>query len=285
MPVEDITETSKILTTRRPVLSRRNWIMIAAILLFLPPLSFLFQLTQDSNFCGTWCPRMFFVWREGMTLNRFMMGFVRNYMGVALVFGILISTFFMSRYWCSHICPIGGVTELGSKLVPEKLKINYSGVPAPYFRYGYLAVFLIAPAVGIGSLCCSYCNFATIPRFFGAAFSTADFAYFLRSAGLINLVLVMALGFFAKGGRAYCNLLCPIGALDAVSNRIGAKTKTRVRVDSHKCTACRQCEEACPTWAITVNTAAEIDHLSCIPCRECEQNCSAGAITYEKNKK
>jgi len=212
------------------------------------------------------------------------MGFFRSYMGVALVLGMLATTFFLGRYWCSHLCPIGGTTEVGSKLLPRFLKIDYSGVPASPVRYGYLSIYFLAPLIGIGSLCCRYCNFATIPRFFGAAFSQADMAYFLRTAGLINLALIVVLGFLAKGGRAYCNLLCPIGALDAVLNRLGLKFGKRVRVDVSKCNACGVCIEVCPTWAIDMKGKAKVDQLSCIPCRICEKTCPREAIGYGRIK-
>ncbi len=173
--------------------------------------------------------------------------------------------------------------ELGSHLVPKFLKINYSGIPAASFRYGYLAVFFLAPALGIGSLCCNYCNFATIPRLFGAAFSSADMAYFLRTAGLINLGLVVVLGFLAKGGRAYCNLLCPIGALDAISSRIGLKSGRRVTIEKSKCNGCKVCINVCPTWAMEiVENKASVDQLSCMPCRICEKICPKEAIGYGK---
>ncbi|HBH62692.1 MAG TPA: 4Fe-4S ferredoxin [Nitrospiraceae bacterium] len=263
----------------------RYWIIIGGILLLMPPLSLLFQFSQDSNFCGTWCPRMFFSWRKGMTGGEFIIGFARSYLGVALVFGVLISTFFLGRYWCSHMCPIGGSMEVGSKIVPDFLKINFSGVPSSPVRYGYLSVYLIAPAIGIGSLCCNYCNFATVPRIFGAAFSPADLSYFFRTAGLINLGLVVVLGFLAKGGRAYCNFLCPIGALDAVSNRLGLRFGKRVTVNDAKCNACGVCAKACPTWAIEIREKARIDQLSCMPCRECEKVCTKEAIRYGRFKK
>lgn len=260
----------------------RTWIILLGIILFLPPLSFLFQFTQDSSFCGSWCPRMFFVWRKGMTAEQFLMGFLRSYMGVVLVLGIVGSTFFLGRYWCSHLCPVGGTMEAGGKMVPKFLKIDFSKIPAAPFRYGYLAVFFIAPLIGIGSLCCNYCNFAVVPRMFGAAFSQADMAYFLRNAGLVNLGLVVVLGFMAKGGRGYCNLLCPIGALDALSNRLGVKSGKRVRVNESKCNGCGVCKDVCPTWSIAVDKKADIDQLSCMPCRICETSCSMGAIQYEK---
>lgn len=271
-------------TTKRDFLTRnRYWIMLLAAVLFLPPLSLFFQFTADNNFCGSWCPRMFFVWRKGMTGSEYLLGFLRSYMGVAVVFGILASTFFFGRYWCSHLCPIGGTMEGGSRILPKFLKINYSSVPAPSFRYGYLAVYFLASAVGIGSLCCNYCNFATVPRIVGAAFSPADMSYFFRTAGLINLGLVVGLGFVARGGRAYCNLLCPIGALDALFNRLGQRFGRRMSVDAGKCNGCAACSRVCPTWSIGMKEKkAAIDQLSCMPCRECEKVCAKEAISYGK---
>jgi ferredoxin-type protein NapH len=260
----------------------RIWIMSLSLLLFLPPLSLIFQLTADKGFCGTWCPRMFFVWRHGSSANAYFAGFLRSYMGVILVFGVLALTLFRGRYWCSHLCPVGGCMELGSRLVPRFLKIDFSAIPAPAFRYGYLSVYFLAAALGTGSLCCSYCNFAAIPRMFGAAFSPADLAYFLRTAGFINLGLVILLGFLAKGGRAYCNLICPLGALDSLANRIGRPFGKRYGVSAVKCDGCGACKDRCPVWAIEMMGKARINPFSCVPCGACLAACPHGAIRYGK---
>jgi ferredoxin-type protein NapH len=274
-------------TERKPLVRYRYAILAASAALFLPPLSFLFQLTGDERFCGTWCPRMFFVWRFGQTLGMYLFGYLRAYLGVALLVAVVVTTLFFGRHWCSHLCPIGGLMELGSRLIPRFLKINYSGVPAAPFRYGYLAVYLLAPAIGIGSLCCGYCNFGTVPRMLAAPFSGADAAFFLRTAGLISLGLVILLGFLAKDGRAYCNLLCPVGALDALSNALGAKLgRRRVSVASSACHGCGRCAKVCPLWAIREEGGkAKIDQLSCMPCRKCQTACPTGAIIYGKTSK
>lgn len=270
-------------STGRSFWSRhRTAILVAGMVLMLPPLAAVFQLTADVNFCGRWCPRMFFAWREGQTMGEFLMGFVRAYMGVALVVAILGTTIALGRHWCSHLCPVAGPLELGSRLVPSKLKLDFSGVPAPSFRYAYLLVYLIVPAIGIGSLCCNYCNFAAVPRLFAAPFSDGDLVYFLRFQGVVNLGLLLFLGIFAKGGRAYCNLLCPIGALDGLSNRMGDRIGRRIRIDPSRCTNCGDCAEVCPTWAIDTSDATTIDQLSCMPCRQCQDVCAAGAIYYGK---
>ena len=261
---------------------RRNLILVVGTVLFLPPLAAIVQLTGDVNFCGRWCPRMFFVWREGTTMAAFLMGFVRSYMGVALVVAILATTLAFGRYWCSHLCPVASPLELASSVVPSSFKLDFSKTPAPSFRYAYLSVYLIAPAIGIGSLCCNYCNFAAVPRLFAAPFSAGDLTYFLRFQGVVNLGLLLFLGVFAKGGRAYCNLLCPIGALDALSNRIGVKFGRRIRIDQTKCTNCGECSRVCPTWAIDTQGETTINQLSCMPCRLCQGVCQTEAIYYGK---
>lgn len=258
-------------------------ILVASAVLFLPPLSAVFQPSGDVGFCGTWCPRMFFAWRKGQSAADFLHGFARSWLGVALLVGMLAVTFLASRAWCSHVCPVGGAMELGSRLVPRRFTLDFSRIPAAPVRYGYLAVYLAAPALGIGSLCCNYCNFAAVPRLFGAAFSSADLAYFLRSAGLVNLGMVVVLGFLARGGRAYCNLLCPVGALDALANRLGMRFGRRVRIEPARCDACGACAGVCPTWAIEEEKGTmRIDPLACLPCRACESVCPTEAIDYAR---
>jgi len=262
---------------------RRTLIMFLSLILFLPPLAMLFQAASgDIDFCGTWCPRMFFAIRKGAGIGEIIGGIMRSWPGVALVVVVIGTTFFFGRYWCSHICPIGGAGELGSRLTPRKLKLDYSSIPAAPVRYGYLLVYLAAPLLGLGSLCCSYCNFAAVPSLFGAAFIQADMAYFLRAYGIINLALFLLLAVLARGGRAYCNFLCPVGALDALAARFGQRFGKRVRVSAERCTACGDCLHVCPTWAVSMDLKAHIDQLSCMPCGECEKACPEGAIRYGK---
>lgn len=270
--------------TKQGFMSRhRTLIMIVSLVLFLPPLAIIFQVTTgDGDFCGTWCPRMFYAIRKGAGMGEIIGGVMRAYMGVALVAAAIVSTFFLGRYWCSHFCPVGGAGELGSRLVPGMLKIDYASIPAAPVRYGYMGVYLAAPLLGLGSLCCNYCNFAAVPRLFGAAFVQADMAYFFRAYGVINLALFLLLAVAAKGGRAYCNFLCPVGALDAISSRMGMKFGRRVTVVEHRCNSCGKCTDICPTWAISMGGTARIDQLSCMPCRQCEKTCPEGAIRYGK---
>jgi Ni,Fe-hydrogenase III small subunit/Pyruvate/2-oxoacid:ferredoxin oxidoreductase delta subunit len=52
-------------------------------------------------------------------------------------------------------------------------------------------------------------------------------------------------------------------------------------VDSSECPdGCRECADACPTDAITVNGAVRIDLGRCLFCNDCTEACPEGAIAY-----
>ena len=252
----------------------RTLFLILGILLFLPPLSLIPQFFGAANFCGTWCPRMF------LKLSPPGRIFASTYMGVALTTALIAVTFWRGRYWCSHLCPIGAVTELGNRAVPARARLNFRWVHAPSLRYGYFAVFLLAPALGIGSLCCNVCNFSVIPKLFAAPFEPASRAYFLTTMGGVNLALIIVLGFLARGGRAYCNFMCPVGAIDSLANVAAGKMGSpRVVVDPVLCNGCKDCIEPCPVWAIEmVDGKARINQFSCMPCGLCDEACGEEAI-------
>ena len=154
----------------------RYAIILVGISLFLPPLSLLPQFFGESRFCGTWCMRMYM-----NNPSSYMM--FATFMGMALAALVFAMTFFFGRLWCGRLCPIGGTSEIASNLVPDKIKIDYSKIPAPAVRYGYFLVFLAAPALGIGTLCCKLCNFSTVPQLFTAPFMPGAWRTFSRRPG------------------------------------------------------------------------------------------------------
>jgi len=261
----------------------RYAVIMASCTLFFSPFLFLPGLVDNPDLCGKVCIRRFYLFFPGMSpadvSNKMQVAAI----GVYILSLILITTFFFGRMWCGYICPVGGLPELVSRTFSDKWKIEYRALPQVPIRYGYFSVYLaLMPMLGISA--CTLCNFITIPRIFDAfSGNPKGLAFALSAVGLVNLALLFLLGFFATKGRAYCQFLCPVGALDGLVNRLGAKLRftRRIRVERNRCTGCNICARNCMTGSIKmVDRIAVVDQLSCMSCHECVDVCDWGAIDW-----
>ncbi len=261
---------------------RYLWIILSCAL-FLSPFLIIPSLVGNTDMCGKLCMRRFYLYFPGMESGDVFMQMQVALYGVIGLFIILLTTFFFGRIWCSFLCPMGGLPELVSRVIPDKWKIEYRSLPQVPIRYGYFATYLVLmPMLGISA--CTLCNFITIPRLF-ESFSGGlmGIAFIFSSVGFVNLLLLFLLGFFANKGRAYCQFLCPIGAIDGVVNRMGSRFKFthRIRVERDRCSGCNVCARKCMTGAIKmVDKIAVVDQLSCMSCHECVDVCDWDAIKW-----
>ena len=267
-----------------PIQQKYRYLLIMlSCTLFFAPLVFLPSLVGNSDLCGRLCMRRFYLLFPGMSPADLANQIQVASIGVYMLLTILITTFFYGRMWCSYICPVGGMPELVSRSLNDHWKIEYRSLPQVPIRYGYFAVYLLLmPMIGISA--CTLCNFITVPRIF-EAFSggSRGIAFLFSAVGLVNLGLLFLLGFFASKGRAYCQFLCPIGAIDGLVNRLGAKLHftRRIRVERDRCTGCNICARNCMTGAIKmIDRIAVVDQLSCMSCHECVDVCDWGAIDW-----
>ncbi|MES9994194.1 MAG: 4Fe-4S binding protein, partial [Candidatus Thiodiazotropha sp.] len=261
----------------------RYTLISAMTLLLFAPLLLIPQFFEQSDLCGGMCMRRFFLLFPGMGWEDLSRQMETAAIGVGILLTILTVTFLFGRLWCGYLCPMGGFPELVSRLLHDRWKIDYRSLPQIPIRYGYFITYiLLLPALGFSA--CTLCNFITLPRLF-EAFSgdLRGIAYLISTIGAVNLGLLILLGFFAKLGRGYCQFLCPIGAIDGLVNRVGAKLPfvRRIRIERSRCTGCRECGEACICGAIRmVDRVAVVDQLSCMSCRACVESCEWGAIDW-----
>ncbi len=261
---------------------RYTTIFISCIL-FLTPLAILPKLAGNSDLCGRLCMRRFYLYFPNMSLDDFATHVSAAMIGV-IAFGlILLTTLFFGRIWCGYLCPVGGFSELVSRLLNDRWKIEYRWLPQFQIRYSYLGTYLIVlPAIGVSA--CTLCNFVTVPRLVEAMSGGAGGLAFIFSAvGLVNLSLLLLLGFFSSKGRAYCQFMCPIGAIDGIVNSFGSRFRSthRIRVAKERCTGCNVCARNCMCGAIKmIDKVAVVEQSSCMDCHECVDVCDWNAIEW-----
>lgn len=261
----------------------RYALIIVSCFMFLSPFLIIPTMLDNPDMCGKLCMRRFYLYFAAMTWDDVLQQMSVASTGVIFMGIILLTTFFFGRLWCGYLCPMGGLPELVSRIFNDRLKIDYRPLPQTQIRYGYFAVYVILmPSMGISA--CTLCNFITIPRIF-EAFSGGyrGLAFLVSSVGLVNLCLLFLLGFFANKGRAYCQFMCPIGAIDGLVNRAGASMpfSRRIRVQPERCTGCKKCAQVCMTGSIQMkDNIAIVDQFSCMSCYDCVESCEWGAIDW-----
>jgi MauM/NapG family ferredoxin protein len=90
---------------------------------------------------------------------------------------------------------------------------------------------------------------------------------------LALLALVLGLGLLTR--RFWCRSLCPLGALLGLLGRL-APSRRRVTA---ACTACGQCQGACPMGAIGEDPF-RTRQSACIQCKSCQAVCPVDAISF-----
>jgi polyferredoxin len=81
------------------------------------------------------------------------------------------------------------------------------------------------------------------------------------------------------GGRFFCKLLCPIGAVLGLFNKIAIY---KVDVNNNKCTGCMACKKVCP-MDISILNKSFLSRSNCISCGRCIKVCPTKKIEYSIN--
>ena len=205
----------------------------------------------------------------------------------SLLFCLLLAivSFWFGPLFCGRLCPAGAFSEFLGSLLPEKYQIDWNKyVPVTTLRYGFLAGFLLTTFLGL-AYPCVYCNYYALELF---VLSIASVQLLLTSMSLLAVFLIsnIVLGLFTKGGRGYCNFLCPVGAVSSLLHNIGQLLPGpfRMTVNKNACISCGKCARSCPMRTISIqNGKAVIDINRCIVCGCCQAQCPAQAIRYKSN--
>ena len=195
---------------------------------------------------------------------------------------LIVVSLWFGPLFCGWLCPAGAFSEYLSRLLPDKYKINWAQlVPLVPLRYGFFLGFLGSLILGLG-IPCSYCNYYALEIFVGYL-HTGQLLSSSLSLLMTFVVSNIILGLFTKGGRGYCNLLCPVGTMCSLMHVLGQLVPGSfgMQVDKKLCVGCGLCRKKCPMQAVSITQGkAQINRHHCIVCGQCRQACPRKAIAY-----
>jgi len=214
---------------------------------------------------------------------------------------LVLLTLVFGRIYCSVVCPLGVMQDLISWLHGKfkKNRFTYSK-EVKWLRYPMLAVFILALILGIGSLVAllepygtygmiatnlfqpvyQWCNnlLASIAeRYESYTFYNVDVWVKSTVALTLSASLFVIIGILAwRGGRTYCNTICPVGTLLSFASRF---SYFKVHIDDSKCIKCGLCTCNCKASCVN-HEDGTIDHSRCVTCGNCISKCKKDAIYY-----
>ena len=222
-------------------------------------------------------------------------------LNVVVIVALALLTLVFGRIYCSVICPLGILQDVLARLRRKKNKYFYSR-EVRWLRYPVLVVFIVAALAGVGSLfqlLAPYSAFGRIAtmllqplwmlgnnvlgflaeRADSYAFYTVD--VWMKSlpvfiVALVTLVVLVVLSW--RGGRTYCNTICPVGTVLSFLARF---SWLKIRFDEEKCKNCSMCSKNCKAACIDYKTHS-VDYSRCVVCGNCISSCKFGALKYSR---
>jgi ferredoxin-type protein NapH len=187
----------------------------------------------------------------------------------------LIATIVLGRGFCSWGCFYGGwddgFSRFRKKATVKKISDIWKWMPFAVL----IMVSLTAALTLIPTYCDWLCPFKAVTEFekVTSVESAAKAGVFISLfAGLVVVLPVMT------RKRTQCSFLCPLGAVNTLSNKV---TPFTVKIDKNVCTECFKCVEDCPLFALSKENVMEGKvSIFCSKCGKCVDACSKNAIHY-----
>lgn len=195
---------------------------------------------------------------------------VSNFYALA---GLLAVVLVLRRAFCSHICPIGTITEWLGKLA-ARLGLKPRVVPARVDRVlSLLKYAALALIVWVTWRADELLFRAADPCYALLSRHGEDITFwaYVVSGGILVGALLTPVPF--------CRWLCPLAAVMNPLSRFGL---ARVIRDEDACVGCGKCRTACP-MQIPVDDRTEVRDARCTTCLSCVSACptrARGALSW-----
>lgn len=252
------------------LLGWRMWIQTAFLFVWLDPFGFRMHTMCSPVFHCYACPLATFACPIGV-LAQFSALHVFPFIAIGLL--VAVGALF-GRLICGWVCPFGYLQDLTAKIPTPKFDLpKFTG----YFRYVMLIGTVLAIPYFFGEghplffcrLCPAGALEAAVPDMV-VKVSVGEKVVWPNALKLAILILFLIAIFFIK--RPWCRVLCPLGAIFSLFNRVSAFF---LRFNANECTHCERCHELCEYGIEPEETPND---LRCIRCLECTK-CSPDALT------
>ena len=227
-------------------------------------------------------------------------------LNVVIIVALALITLVFGRIYCSVICPLGVMQDIISWIHSKRKKNRFTySKEMKWLRYPILVIFIVALVAGIGSLFAilepystfgliatnllqpiyEWCNngIAAITEHFNN-YSVYSVEVWMKGAASLAtaIVLLLIIGYLAwRGGRTYCNTICPVGTFLGLISRFSF---LKVHIDDDKCIKCGLCTRNCKASCIDYQNGT-VDHSRCVTCGNCITKCNKDAIYYGRPRK
>ncbi len=230
-------------------------------------------------------------------------------LNVIILISLIVLTLLFGRVYCSSICPMGVYQDfvawlskkfnkkkryrfskaknilrwsvLGATVIAFFIGFNFLvGLLDPYGAYGRMVTNLFRPGYLAGNNLLE-----TIFTSFGNyTFYKVSIYTISVSSTIIALITLLVIGYLAwRGGRTYCNTICPVGTTLGFLSKYSL---FRVQFVDEKCNMCGLCAMKCKASCIDSKNK-QIDYSRCVTCFNCIEVCNRDAMKYKivKRKK
>ncbi len=182
-------------------------------------------------------------------------------LGMLILLGISLG-----RWICGWLCPFGTISDLFNK-ISLKIKIPQFLTYGKYLSLILVMLSLIIPFTFCSWLCPSGLLYGLLPYYL----TTGKEAFFLNSMALYHIILglVFLFLFIFISGRLFCRILCPLGGILGLFNKI---SYVRIIHNKELCKSCLLCVKSCP-MGVDLGKGGFANISNCIMCSRCVKLC------------
>ena len=226
-------------------------------------------------------------------------------LNIGVVAVLVVLTLVFGRIYCSVICPLGVMQDVVSWLHGRRKRNRFTySKEKKWLRYGMLGMFIISAVAGINAIVSLLAPYSSYGRIASSLFKPVyeagnnvlasiaehfnSYAFYSVDVWMKSLptLIIASVTFVAivilalRGGRTYCNTICPVGTILSFFARF---SWFKVRIDESKCVNCGLCTKNCKASAIDFKNH-KIDYSRCVVCGDCLGKCHKGALSFTSGR-